>query len=294
VNIDQAAQLLSTSPDHRVLRRVPPVEQWQFPEPVSDVVTACVIDCETTGLESTDEVMELGIVPFDYCKTAGRVTAVHTRQMLSAFRQPNVPVSEEAQQLTGITPEMVAGQSITQETVECTLNGVQLVIAHNAGFDRPKCEQHWEVFQHLPWACSIEDVPWKKLGMPSNALEVLLLKQGYFYAGHRAADDALATLFLLSLRDDRGDSFLGALLDRARKPTYLIRAIDTVFEERWALSRHGYRWDDGSKGRGKAWVLSTADVTTEVEWLKASAAFGPRTWIETVKVSPLTRFSGRT
>ena len=43
--------------------------------------------------------------------------------------------------LTGITDAMLAGQRINLDAVEAFIEQADLVIAHNAGFDRPFCER---------------------------------------------------------------------------------------------------------------------------------------------------------
>ena len=52
-------------------------------------------------------------------------------------------------------------------------SGVSLVIAYNAGFDRPFLELRFGVFASLPWGCSYRDVPWKDFGHASASLEFL-------------------------------------------------------------------------------------------------------------------------
>jgi DNA polymerase-3 subunit epsilon len=42
--------------------------------------------------------------------------------------------------------------------VAALMKDVQVVIAHNAKFDRPFVEGRWPLFQHLNWACSINDI----------------------------------------------------------------------------------------------------------------------------------------
>jgi len=72
--------------------------------------TGILLDTETTGLDPRkDEVIELGMVKFDYLPD-GRVVGV--RDVFSSFNEPSVPIPTEVTALTGITHEMVAGQRI--------------------------------------------------------------------------------------------------------------------------------------------------------------------------------------
>lgn len=83
------AEALSRSADYRVLRRL-------VPRPVSqpgigqDCRTGILLDTETTGLDhAKDEIIELGMVKFDYTPD-GRIARV--RDTFSAFNEPSAPI----------------------------------------------------------------------------------------------------------------------------------------------------------------------------------------------------------
>lgn len=294
MELDEAVSVLSASPDYRLLRRVPPVEQWTLAEPSGAVGRGVVVDCESTGLEPADEVTELAVIPFDYDKATGRVVKVDTRCILSAFRQPSVPISDEAKRLTGITDEMVAGQAITDDQLATPLFGAQVVISHHAGFDRPKLEAHWVVFQQLCWACSYAEIDWRGEGFGSSKLDYLLMKFGGFHDGHRALDDAMALLYILNGNlPTSGKPVLGALLEQARKPLWQVRAENTPIEFKDLLKTRGYRWDPGNQNAPKAWVTAVSDAAAEVAWLKSSEAFTKNTRVVTRSLSPRLRYSAR-
>jgi DNA polymerase III subunit epsilon len=292
---DEAVQVLSQSADHRLLRRVPPVSEWRLAEASGDVVRGVVLDTETTGLEDTDEIVELAIVPFDYDKATGKVVRVDTASALSAFRQPSVPMNEEARHVTGITDEMLAGQSIAAERVAAALAGAQVVISHHAGFDRPMCERLFpELFEPLCWACSYAEIDWRGEGIGSSKLDYLLMRFGMFHEGHRAMDDALALLYILAGNLPTScKSALGSLLEQARKPLFQVRAEWTLIGEKDLLRARGYSWDPGGKGATKAWVAAVSDAEAEVAWLKQSPAFTKASRVVTRQLSPRVRYSAR-
>jgi DNA polymerase-3 subunit epsilon len=136
---ETAARMLEATGDYRVLRRLQP-----RPIVVSSVrrqgeKIAVIVDTETTGLDHTrNEVIELGMVAFTYDED-GRIGDVIGT--FNALREPSVPISSEITRLTGITPEMVAGQVLDLEAVERFIAPAELIIAHNARFDRPFCER---------------------------------------------------------------------------------------------------------------------------------------------------------
>src|SRR5689334_13395297 len=100
------AEVLAKSTDYRVLRRL--VRRDAFtPANGQPTKTGILIDVETTGLDQQkDEVIELGMVKFDYFAD-GRVAGL--RDVFSSFNEPSAPIPPEVTALTGITGEMVAG-----------------------------------------------------------------------------------------------------------------------------------------------------------------------------------------
>lgn len=294
LTLDQAARQLQSHADYRVLRRVPPVERWELAEAQGDVVRAAIVDSETTGLADDDEVIELAVLPFDYCRTTSRVVRVHTDRALSAFREPTKPIPPESARVHGITPEMVAGHSITDEQVAAAMDGVQLVIAHHAGFDRPHLEAHWKRFEDVAWACSYANMDWKAEGIGSSKLDYILMSLGWFHCGHRALEDATSTLFALNQPLPSGRTGLATLLEHARRPLFIIRAEFTLFDQRGLLKARGYEWQDGKQnGMPKAWALATDDPNKEIEWLRQSEAWVPSSKVVVFAVSPKLRYSSR-
>lgn len=290
--LEEAAQQLSESADYRLLRRVPPVERWSFPESAGEVLRGVVVDCETTGLGDDDEPIELAVIPFDYDKETGRIVSVH--QALTGLREPSKAIPVEAERVHGISQEMVAGKTISNDEVAAAIGDAKIVIAHNASFDRPKCERTWAAFEDIGWACSCDEIDWRAEGFASRGLEYLLMKQGWFFDGHRAMGDALATLFALTLTLPlSGKPALAELLERARRPLFLIRAVDTDYDHREELKSHGYRWQQATEHVAKAWELATNDPEKEVGWLKTSTAWTANSRVAHRAVPPRLRYSDR-
>jgi DNA polymerase-3 subunit epsilon len=294
MTLSDAERLIGQSPDHRLLRRIPAVSGWNLPRASGETRRAVLVDTETTGLDpDRDEVIELALLPFDYERETGRIVSVDEPNALSAFRQPSFPIPAESTKLHGITDQMVAGRTIDVELVRAIVEPAQLVIAHNAGFDRPMVEKHWPVFEDKHWACSFVDIDWKAEGVGSAKLDYLLYAQGWFHDGHRALSDALATLFLLSLPLPQSkDLALASLLACARKPLRAVRAEETAFEQRAALRARGYRWDEGKGKRAKAWWIMTSEPEAEIAWLRAEI-YRDDPAISVVNVPATRRYSSR-
>lgn len=105
-------------------------------------------DAETTCLDSTkDEIIELGMVKFAY-SDADEI--IHILEVFQSLHQPAVPIPPEVTTITGITEAMVAGHRIDHEAVAAFVADANIVIAHNAGFDRKFAERLWPTFVDKP------------------------------------------------------------------------------------------------------------------------------------------------
>ena len=190
-------------------------------------------------------------------------------RVLDAFeqlREPSVPISQEITKLTGIDAAMVAGRTIDPDEVARFAGPAAVVIAHNAGFDRRFVERTFPVFSTKAWACSFTQVNWKQEGFDGGKLAYLLAGHGQFHDGHRATEDCRALLEVLSrplLMS--GELGLKRLLDTARRPTHRVWAENSPFEAKDKLKARGYRWNDGSDGRPKAWWTDVGEEALEDE-----------------------------
>ena len=115
-----------------------------------------------------------------------------------SFNEPSVPIPAEITELTGITDAMVAGHKIDAAALEKFVSDVNIVIAHNANFDRKFAERSWAFFEQKHWACSLTEIDWHKHGFGGAKLAYLLADAGFFHGAHRAIDDCQAVLELLA------------------------------------------------------------------------------------------------
>jgi DNA polymerase-3 subunit epsilon len=259
------AQALVRSGDYKVLRRLKPRSAF-CPSDGKISKTAVILDVETTGLDTNkDEVIELGMVKFDYLPD-GRIT--NLRGTFAAFNEPSGPIPQEVTVLTGITDAMVRGHQIDEAAVDTFVADAAVVIAHNAAFDRKFSERNWPVFEQKAWGCSATEVEWKRHGFHGARLDYLLNGAGFFHQAHRAVDDCHALLEVLAFElPTTGGTALASLLDQARKRTKRIWAEQTPFDLKDALKRRGYRWSDGSDGRPRSWYVDVEENRFEDEIL---------------------------
>lgn len=260
----EMARRLEASGNYRVLRRLEPRPVRPLPVPrAASTRIGIVLDTETTGLDhGRDEIIELGMLAFTYDETGiGNVVGV-----FSELRCPSLPISAEITRITGITAEMVAGRTIDPEAVRRFVEPADLVIAHNARFDRPFCERFAPGFEAKPWACSVAEVDWTGLGFEGTKLGYLVGQSGYFHNGHRAVDDCHALLEVLAQpARAAAEPPFRQLLASAAGTRLRLFAIASPFHTKDVLKARGYRWNDGSDGRPKCWWREIAEDAREEE-----------------------------
>lgn len=261
------ARELEASGQYKVLRRIMQPAVGFLPENGTKI--GIVLDVETTGLDTVrDEVIELAMVKFAYSADDQILGVI---DIFQALQEPSYQISPEITALTRITSEMVAGQAIDPREVDHFTADANIVIAHNATFDRKFAERFWPVFVRKPWACSSSGITWKEHGFASAKLEHLLAACGLFYEAHRATDDCFALLTLLEQTPPGASKVaLACLLERARRKTVRVWAEQSPFELREVLKRRNYRWNDGSDGRPKSWYVDVQEsvVATELQFLQ--------------------------
>lgn len=278
-SLEGIAARLETSDDYRVLRRFVPPGRYHEGDG-SPTATAVMVDVETTGLDPADDaIIEFCGVPFEFERESGRILGVGAA--VSFLEDPGRPIPAEVTRLTGITDAMVAGKRIDEEAVGALAADAALVIAHNAAFDRPFVDRRLPHFREKHWACSQREVPWRAFGVSSGALEFLMMKQcGLFFDGHRADADCLAVIHLLQQPLPGGTLPLSLLLESARTPSYVVRAVNSPFETKDILKQRRYRWHPGDERLPKAWYkeVGAGELEDEEAWLRAEVYGGREGW----------------
>jgi DNA polymerase-3 subunit epsilon len=253
IDADEAmAKRLAQTGRYRILRQLlPRPVSTDWPPAAEGRKIGIILDTETTGLDhAKDEIIELGMVAFLYDESGiGAVVDVY-----SALHQPSQPIPAEITRITGITDDMVAGQALDLDTIAAFAAPADLVIAHNARFDRPFCERFLPGFGAKPWACSVAEIGWAGFGFEGAKLGYLVAQSGWFHNGHRAVDDCHALLEVLAAKlPGREDTAFTHLLASSKRKRARIWAENSPFHAKDILKGRGYRWSDGSNGQLKSW-----------------------------------------
>jgi DNA polymerase III subunit epsilon len=296
---ESIAAELEAHPDYRVLRRLDVAAKGSALAGPT-VRRAVVVDTETTGTDpAVDKVIELAVVAFEYCHATGTVGRV--LGSYDGLEDPGLPIPPSSTAIHGITDAMVAGKKIDDAAVAQLLDGVGIVIAHNAGFDRKFLEPRLPVFASLPWGCSWREVPWSEAGIESSKLEYLAYRSGFFYEGHRAEIDCLALLevlrrpFVRVSQPSNGSAeptALKLLLDSARAPSFRLWAVGSPFESKDALRKRGYWWDAAKR----CWYRELGareELEAELAWLREAVFAGKSMTLDLDEFDAKSRYSTR-
>lgn len=300
LTLEEMARRLEADPDYRVLRRLTPVMDYG-PRPgapdradaTAGVQRLLILDTETTGLvAASDKIIELAMLLVQVDSATGLPFGLV--DCFEGFEDPGMPIPAVARQVTGITDEMVQGQRLDEGPIEALLACADLVVAHNAAFDRPFVEARFPSFAHKLWACSFADIDWKAEGAESAKLGALAQDRGWFYDAHRALVDCHALLQVLACPGaDGATTGLGRLIAAAVQPSFRLRATGAPFDSKDLLKARGYRWD----GEARVWHCSLRDeeaLNDELAWLRAEV-YGQRrpAQVEVAVLDALTRYSLR-
>jgi DNA polymerase-3 subunit epsilon len=289
-DVEAMAQRLSQHPDYRILRRLVPQTDYG---PLSGQRTqrVIVLDTETTGLDARNEkIIELAMLSVLVDTATGLPVGPVT--VYESFEDPGKPIPPQITDITGIDDSMVQGQRIDDAAVTALVEQADLIVAHNAGFDRPFVEARLSVFARKAWNCSFAGIDWKQEGSGSAKLEFLASERGWFYDAHRAQVDCHALLQVLSSPLSDGQTGLTRLLQGAGQTRYKLRATGAPFEAKDKLKSRGYRWD----GEGRVWWCSLASdelLQAECSWLRAEVYGQRKAQVQLEAMDSLVQFSSR-
>lgn len=298
MHLEEMAATLEATGRYRVLRQLVTdgAEFRPMPDPrdlPAGHRVGLYVDVETTSLDPrAGDIIELAMVPFTFTDD-GQLSEIF--RPFQQLQQPSQAIPATITDLTGIDDAMVAGKAIDLDAVVGLVSAAEICVAHKAAFDRRWLEKLSPVFTTKPWACSLNEVPWKEEGFESLTLSHIGMKSGFFFKAHRAGEDCLAALQILKLPLPKsGRSPISYLLQASRAITCRIKAPNTPYERKDLLKARSYRWSDGSDGSVKAWWIEVPEekLADEITFLQSQIYMRPVD-LPVRQITSLERFSAR-
>ena len=231
----------------------------------------CFLDVETTGKNrQNDGIVEVAVKSVSINEQSGEILSINNQY--ESFNDPGIPISEEAFAVNGITDEMISGKHIDWNIVKGIFSSTELLVSHNASFDRAFLDRTLPESKENLWACSINDIDWILRGFKNSKQELLCIWHGFYYDSHRAMNDVDALINLLTHDIYSDNKPVLELMENSMIPYYKISALGSPFETKDILKSRNYFWD-GSK---KCWWkrITRSEIESEEKWLSENVYNG--------------------
>lgn len=269
-DIENLATILNNSGHYRVTKKYQRPEYYNTGDE-DDKMIAVFLDIETTGLSYTqDKLIELGMVKFEYNRHGSIFRLLDD---FSGYQDPGILIPKYITELTGINDDMVRGHKIQESAVANYLQDVDLIITHNAQFDRTFLETTFPSLPAKAWGCLMYDVDWDKEGISSRKLEYIAYKFGFFHEGHRAINDCLAGVHLLAQKLPNSQvPVLKELLVQSAAIRFKLYTVNSPYDSKELLKSRGYRWSMNQNDKYRAWSIELTEdkVAEEINYLRSN------------------------
>lgn len=301
-NSEAGLEMLRQAADKNGLSVLRHVDRSPFPAVAEtpEDRSGVVIDVETTGTDVTqDKVTQLAMMRFRFNERG--ISRIETDSIFNKLNDPGISIPQEVTRLTGISNDDVKGKTISDEDIQAFLEEADIVIAHNAGFDRMMVENAFPNggFDKRDWFCSLESVDWLMRGSNGRSLEILALQAGYTYGSHDALQDIMATAFVLNNPPGVTEtSPFQEMIENGRHEKIMLVATSAPFASKDDLKRNGYHFDSNGASNGgypKTWH-KTIDDTPENRVAEAETlqqAFGRHVVLPGFQTTPRNQYSPR-
>ena len=266
-----AASTVVTLPDSPGLPQSQTISLPSFASPAPRGLPACperllIVDTETTGLSpAKGRCIEVGAVLFH----------VPSRAVLSQVSFLLPCSSNPAQRVNGIAAEVTRLEQPREQSLACLeamATAAEVLVAHNAAFDRQWFGREELPDLERPWLCSMEDIRWpaeRHLRATPSVRDLALAYGVPVWAAHRALTDCIYIAQVFEREEQ-----LETLLQQALLPRKLYRAR-LPYDQRHLAKEAGFRWNEAVQGAWSKRLTEDERDLLPFEVLPAEAEQGP-------------------
>ena len=251
-------------------------------------ISLAFLDVETTGLDKrNDQIIELAVKVVNVEKISGKIVSIESEY--ESYNDPGFEISDRITQLTGIKNKDIKERAIAWGHVDDLISNVDLIVAHNATFDRSFVDRNSVISVKKVWSCSVNDIDWLKRGFSSSKQELLCYWHGFFFDAHRAMNDIDALINLLTHSSYSGNRPIKELIENSQKVQYIILAENFPYNEKKKeiIKRNKYMWNPDQK----VWYKNVLEDSIEAEKKILAAAIYDNVFQGRVKkIDPMDKY----
>ena len=253
-----------------------------------ECISLAFLDVETTGLDKrNDQIIELAVKVVNVEKISGKIVSIESEY--ESYNDPGFEISDRITQLTGIKNKDIKERAIAWGHVDDLISNVDLIVAHNATFDRSFVDRNSVISVKKVWSCSVNDIDWLKRGFSSSKQELLCYWHGFFFDAHRAMNDIDALINLLTHSSYSGNRPIKELIENSQKVQYIILAENFPYNEKKKeiIKRNKYMWNPDQK----VWYKNVLEDSIEAEKKILAAAIYDNVFQGRVKkIDPMDKY----
>lgn len=213
----------------------------------AETMNVAVIAMESKGKNPRHaKIVELAIVLLEVERETGKFLNVSDAKQWFQDPEEDNPFTEAFSLKTGITAEMVQGQSIDSQAFEDLAHSAEVIIGFNAGFIRPILQQQFPSLNESVFACVRNQIDWSSKGHESRSL-FHLTRDHLWYCDEKRTMEQCGTLIKLLTQESnsKGEpiAYLKELIDRAQEPLITIEArVD--MNQKHLMKKERFQWDN--------------------------------------------------
>lgn len=231
-------------------------------EAQGDVTMVLAVAMESKGRNPrTAKIVELSAVLLELDAESCTINRVAEEGHWFQDPEEESPFSEGFTEKTGITEEMVRGQSIDGRAFEDMVEAADVVIAFNAGFVRPILQEQFPSVEDAVFACVRNQIEWGVKGHDSRSFFHLTRDHLWYTDDQRTKAQVGAIIKLMSTEQSmKGEpaEYMKELVSRAQEPLLTIEAkVDQ--QQRYLMKKERFNWNPRERTHIRVMGTSTLE-----------------------------------